>query len=97
MIVISLDRSFTAWGIYDLGAAAFSLMLLAHVRGLGTCPQAAPTRYPSVFRQVLGIPEGKLVVLALPIGYPDADAPVNRFARPRASLEELVTWKGIAP
>lgn len=97
VIVLSLDRSFTAWGVYDLGAVAFALMLLAHTRGLGTCPQAAPTRYPWLFRQVLGIPESKLVVLALPIGYPDPQAPVNRFPRPRAPLEELLVWKGTGP
>lgn len=97
VIVISLDRSFTAWGIYDIGAIAFALMLEAHALGLGTCPQAQPTRYPGLFREVLGIPEGKLVVLALPVGYPDLGAPINRFPRHRAPLEELVTWKGVAP
>lgn len=97
VIVISLDRCFTAWGMYDLGAIAFATALLAHARGLGTCPQAAPTRYPWLFRELLGIPENKLVVLALAIGYPDSGAPVNCFPRPRASLDELVTWKGINP
>jgi len=97
VIVLSLDRCFTAWGVYDLGAVAFTLMLLAHARGLGTCPQAAPPRYPWLFREVLGIPETKLVVLALPIGYPEPNAPVNHFPRHRAPLEELVAWKGIAP
>lgn len=97
VIVVSIDRCFTGWGLYDLGAVAFGLMLLAHAQGLGTCPQAHPTRYPWLFHEVLGIAESKLVVLALAVGYPDPEAPVNRFRRYRAPLEELGTWKGIAP
>jgi len=97
VIVISMDRCFTAWGILDVGAVSQSIMLLAHAQSLGTCPQAAPTRYPGLFRSVLGIPESKLIVLAVPIGYPDLASPVNTFQRPRAPLAELVTWRGGAP
>lgn len=96
VIVISMDRCFTAWGILDVGAVAHSIMLLAHSKGLGTCPQAAPMRFPALFHEALGIPATKLPVLALPIGYPEPAAEVNRFARVRASLDELVTWKGMA-
>jgi nitroreductase len=97
VIVISIDKCFTAWGILDVGAVSQTIMLLAHAQGLGTCPQAAPTRYPRLFRNVLGIPESKLIVLAVPIGYPDKDSPVNTFQRPRAPLAELLTWKGGGP
>ena len=97
LIVISMDDCFSAWGMYDVGAVAQSIMLAAQARGLGTCPQAAPIRHPWVFREVLGIPPGKQVVLAMPIGYPDPDAPVNRFQRTRIPLDELLTWKPIPP
>lgn len=96
VIVIYIDRCFTAWGVYDVGAIAFSIMLLAHSHGLGTCPQAAPTRYPQVFHEVLDIPESKLVILALPIGYPNWSDPVNQIQREREPLENLAHWHGIA-
>jgi len=97
VVVVSIDRCFTAWGILDVGAAALALMLAAHSRGLGTCPQATQMRYPWLFHEILGIPEGKQVILAIPIGYPKDEAPVNRFARTRAAVDDLVSWKGFAP
>jgi nitroreductase len=42
---------------------------------------------------VLGIPEDKLVLLALPIGYPDLNAPVNKFEREREPVENFVQWR----
>ena len=96
-VVVSIDRCFTAWGILDVGAAALALMLAAHSRGLGTCPQATQMRYPWIFHEVLEIPESKQVVLAIAIGYPKHDAPVNQFVRTRAAMDDLVTWKGFAP
>jgi nitroreductase len=81
----------------DMGAVALALELLAHGKGLGICPQAAPLRYPWIFHEVLGIPESKRVMLAMPIGYPVLDAPVNRFQRTRVSTGEILSWSGITP
>ena len=65
--------------------------------GPGHLPPGCPDWLPWLCWEVLGIPETKLVVPALAIGYQDLDAPVNRFSRPRVSLEELANWKGIEP
>jgi len=97
IILLTMERLFTELAVIDVGAVALALMLLAHGKGLGTCPQAAPLRYPWVFHEVLGIPETKRVMLAIPVGYPVTDAPVNRFARARVPADELLTWSGIVP
>lgn len=97
VIVLSMERCFTDLGVLDMGAVALAVMLLAHGKGLGTCPQAAPLRYPWIFHEVLGIPETQRVMLALPVGYPVTEAPVNRFARTRVPVEECVAWSGIVP
>jgi len=97
VIIICAARCLLGWGMYDVGAVAQSIMLAAHAKGLGTCPQAAPIRHPWIFREVLGIPPEKEVVLAMPIGYPSREAPVNRFERTRLPLDEMVTWKGMDP
>jgi nitroreductase len=97
IILLSMERCFTELAILDLGAVALTLELLAHGEGLGTCPQAAPLRYPWIFHEVLGIPETKRVMLAMPIGFPALDAPVNRFPRTRVPLREIVHWSGIVP
>jgi len=96
VIVLTMERCFTELAVMDMGAVALTLMLLAHGRGLGTCPQAAPLRYPWIFHEVLGIPETKRVTLAIPIGYPNLDASVNRFTRTRVSTDELLRWLGVA-
>jgi nitroreductase len=97
VIVLTMERCFTDLGVLDMGAVALALMLLAHGKGLGTCPQAAPLRYPWIFHEVLGIPESKRVMLAVPIGYPVTEAPVNRFARTRVPVDECLTWSGFVP
>lgn len=97
VIVITIERCFAELAVMDAGAVALALELLAHGKGLGTCPQAAPLRYPWIFHEVLGIPESKRVVLAMPIGYPVLNAPVNRFPRARVSTGEILSWSGITP
>ena len=97
VILLVMERSFTELAVMDVGAIALTLELLAHGRGLGTCPQAAPLRYPWIFHEVLGLPESKRVMLALPIGYPVPDAPVNGFLRARVPTDEILSWSGITP
>ncbi len=97
VILLSMERAFTELAVMDVGAISLALELLAHGKGLGTCPQAAPLRYPWIFHEVLGIPESKRVMLALPIGYPVTEAPVNRFPRTRVPADELLHWSGITP
>jgi nitroreductase len=94
VILLTMERCFGDLALLDMGAVAVTLQFLAHAKGLGTCPQAAPLRYPWVYHEVLGIPEQKRVLLALPVGYPILDAPVNRFQRPRVGLEEVLHWMG---
>jgi len=97
VILLSVERGFTELAAMDVGAVAATLELLAHGKGLGTCPQVAPLRYPWIFQEVLGIPEEKRVMLTLPIGYPLLDAPVNRFPRTRVASDEILHWSGITP
>ena len=97
VIVLKMERCFSDLAVMDLGGVAFGLELLAHDMGLGTCPQAAPLRYPWIFHEVLAIPEHMRVMLTLPIGYPVVEAPVNRFPRPRVPIGEILQWSGIIP
>jgi nitroreductase len=97
VIVICAAKCLMGWGMHDVGAVAQSIMLAAHAKGLGTCPQAAPIRHPAIFRDLLDIAPDKEVVLAMPIGFPDREAPVNQFQRTRAPLAEMVAWKGMCP
>jgi len=97
IVLVTMERCFTDLAILDLGAVALALELLAYGEGLGTCPQAAPLRYPWIFHEVLAIPETKRVMLTVPIGFPALDAPVNRFPRARVPLHDILRWSGITP
>jgi nitroreductase len=94
VIVLSIDRALSRLALLDAGAVGLALQLLAYDRGLGSCPQAAPLRYPWIFHEVLDIPDSSQVLLALPIGYPAGDAAVNNFPRTRVATDALVRWLG---
>ncbi len=82
------------WALYDCGAVAENIMLLATKHGLGTIVQAQAAAYPAVLREVLEIPESKIILLGIAIGYPDMDNPINQFWTERESLESITTWHG---
>jgi nitroreductase len=73
---------------------AENIMLLATKYGLGTIAQIQAVNYPVVLRTVLGIPDSKLIVLGIAIGYPDWDDPVNELRSEREPLGNISTWHG---
>lgn len=62
----------------------------AHASGRGVCPQAVPSAHPERIRDMLGVPERIAIVLAISLGYPDSEAPVNRYRSERRDIEEFV-------
>lgn len=101
VIYIYIDRSFyrqgdglNIWPVFDCGLVAENIMLLATKYGLGTVPQIQAVVYPNVLRKVLGIPDSKLIVLGISVGYPDWDDPVNQLRSEREPLDNVSTWYG---
>lgn len=76
----------------DIGIWMQTLMLLLVEAGLGSCPQGAWARYPQTVRSATGMPDDHVIIAGMAIGWPDPDAPVNRFPNPRAPLEETVRF-----
>ncbi|MBL7119344.1 MAG: nitroreductase [Dehalococcoidia bacterium] len=100
-IYVYTDRSFcfqrdslNVWPIFDCGLVAENIMLLAAKYGLGTVPQMQAVHYPDVLRELLGIPDSKLIVLGIAIGYPDWDDPMNQFRSDRETLDNVAKWYG---
>lgn len=76
----------------DLGMYAQTVMLALTAHGLGSCPQTALGFLADAVRDSLGVePENKLL-FGLSFGYPDPNAPANRCATDRASVEETVVF-----
>jgi nitroreductase len=93
LILFCVDKKLAReYAMLDVGAILQTLCLLAHNRGLGTCILAASVRYPALIREVIVIPETTAVIIGAALGYPDGEAPVNKFERDRAVTDELTTW-----
>jgi nitroreductase len=87
-------KGLNVWALYDCGAVVQNLLLLAAKDGLGTIVQAQAAAYPDVLRKELAIPESRIVLLGIAIGYPDWDNPINQFRTEREPLDSITTWHG---
>jgi nitroreductase len=93
IIVCSDDRGSSA--IVSIGAVTQTICLVALTYGLGTCIMGIPVLWPEIFRELLNIPKDRAIVTSIAIGYPDPEAPINTFPRPREPLADLVEWHGL--
>ena len=92
-VLVALDKKlYLEYAMLDAGIFLQTFCLLAHDRGLGTCIMAAMVSFPDLVRDLFSISDNKLVVMGAALGWPDTDAPVNRFERQRGSLDDFVSW-----
>ncbi len=75
------------WKHVDPAIALDHLTLRAREMGLGTCWIGAFDT--GRMREFLGIPDGKVSVIGMTLGYPGEDPP----GRARRGLEELIHWE----
>ena len=80
------------YAMLDTGVIVQSVCLLAHARGLGACIMAASVNYPALIRQIIPLPETRAILIGVVLGHPDAEAPINQFARERANPDEFTRW-----
>jgi nitroreductase len=93
LLLVAVDRTLVPdFACFDAGIFVQSLCLAAHAKGLGTCIMARAVRHPESLRKLLPDAADRAFIIGVALGYPDVDAPINRFERPRAALEDLVTW-----
>lgn len=92
VLFLFIDRVLTSWSLFDAGLFSQSIVLAAHSLGLGTCLQASLVGYPYTLRDFLGIPKSKMLVLGISVGYPDIEAPINKYQSTRVSSKEFTKW-----
>ena len=95
VIYLCMDKSLTAWSVFDLGALSQSIMLAATERGLATMPAVTLVHYPDVLRSRLDIPDHLSIVFGIAIGYEDTRHPINKFKSARRPLSDVATIKGM--
>jgi nitroreductase len=94
VIIVYTERSICPKAILDVGLVSQTIALTALAYNLGTCLMTTPVAWPEILREPLGIPESKLIALAIAIGYPETEAKVNNFERTREPLETITHWYG---
>jgi nitroreductase len=94
-IIICTEKSLTPRLIIDAGIAAQTICLAAYGLGLGACIMARPTYFPDILRDALKIPDSKIIVISVALGYPDPNSPLNTVKRSRVEVNDLVHWCGI--
>lgn len=89
--IITSDRAQGTYGAVDCGGYVATLMNVALDRGVASIAQGAIGMYAGAVRELLDLPEDRVVVCGVALGRPDEEHPVNTFRTDRAALEELVT------
>lgn len=91
-LLFFLDRSLAQGSWVDIGMFIENVMLAARAHGLETCPQASLAEYPDLVRGILGVPDTRVLVCGMALGYADAAHPVNRFRTEREPVGTFTSW-----
>ncbi len=75
---------------YDEGRLAERVMLAAWAHGVGSSIGWIVGGGRDAARELLGVPDGRMVRTAISLGYPDEGARRRRPAQPRKPLSEIV-------
>jgi len=89
-----MDRTLTAWSVFDLGMLTQSIMLAAKGEGLDTAPAVMLVGYPDLIHSELGIPDNLSFIIGIALGFCDTNNQTNRFRSPRRSISETIHIKG---
>lgn len=80
--------------ILSVGAAVQNALLAATEMGLGSCWIGGVWRYTKRIRKLLDIPNNKILLSAMAIGYPDFNSPICAYKSMRDEIDEFITWIG---
>jgi nitroreductase len=75
---------------YDEGRLAERIMLAALAHGVGSSVGWIVGGGRDAAREILGVPEGRMVRTAISLGYPDEGARRRRVGQARKPLSEIV-------
>ncbi len=93
LILLLLDKRLSIeYAMLDTGIFVQTFCLLAHERSLGTAILSAAVHCPQIVHRIFSIPDTKLLVVGIALGWQDEDAPVNTFERKRGAIDEFVRW-----
>lgn len=94
LLLFSIDRIFDRPQWAHLGMFIQNLMLLAHERGLATCPQEAWAAVHDVAARHIDLPAERILYCGLALGHADPDAPINALRTEREKVEAFARFRG---
>lgn len=94
LLLFSIDRIFDRPQWAHLGMFIQTLMLLAHERGLATCPQEAWAALHDLVARHIDLPAERILYCGLALGYADPDAPINALRTEREGVEAFARFRG---
>ncbi len=92
VLVLTTEAVLGTYGAVDCGLFLQSLLLAARSRGLDAIPQAALALQAPFFKDKLGLPDTRQVLVGVSLGYAAPDAVANSYRTPRKDLDQARTW-----
>ena len=91
--IVTAPAELGPYGAMDCGGFVTAFTLAATALGVASIPQAAIAAYAPLVREVLALPEDRLVLCAISFGYADETHPANAFRTERAAPSDIIDWK----
>ncbi len=92
--IVTSGAELGAYGAMDCGGFVTAFTLAAQALGIASIPQAAIVSYAPLLRTHFNIAEDRTILCAISFGLEDKDHPANGFRTERASLDEILDWRG---
>ena len=94
-VIMYMDKSLDETSNrFDMGCVAQNICLAAMAHGIGTCVEDQAIMYQKALKKYLDIPDGKVFVTGIALGYPDPDFPANNIISEREELSNITKWYG---
>lgn len=92
VLVFSIDRDMPVGSWLDYGMFLQNVMVAARAFGLHTCPQAAISNYAAVVKPLLGIPDDRVLMCDIALGFEDPGEIANTFRATRLPVDQFAVF-----
>ncbi len=91
-LIFHLDGDSEKGTFLDMGFFMQNVMLGLQSIGISSCPQTSITAYSKTIKSHLNMPQDRIIVAGLAIGYADPEAKINSYIPERLPLKEYTKW-----
>ena len=88
VIYFTLNKGYSKWSTYDLGAISMALMLAAKDKGVDSIQADSVVVFPDVLRKILKIPDDEDIIIGIALGYEDK-CKANYYRAPKLKVDNV--------